>query len=149
MIRGLEERENAVVLGRAALSCRTDESRLFSPFRIAAVLRSRPAALRQPKAGDRPVPRPARHPLSSPAMGQCLSAANAVQTLVTTQDGNQDVVLTRNDYELVRVGGRKSRPLPPQPAPPSRCQLGICSSTATLSARTSTPPATAPFQLCR
>ncbi|KAL4457561.1 hypothetical protein ABPG75_012426 [Micractinium tetrahymenae] len=34
-------------------------------------------------------------------MGQCLSAVNTVQTLVTTQDGNQDIVLTRNDYELV------------------------------------------------
>ena len=55
-------------------------------------------------------------------MGQCLSAANAVQTLVTTQDGNQDVVLTRNDYELVRIGGvplarcRRSRRRPPTPA---------------------------------
>ncbi|KAL4440656.1 hypothetical protein ABPG77_000365 [Micractinium sp. CCAP 211/92] len=34
-------------------------------------------------------------------MGQCLSAVNTVQTLVTTQDGTQDIVHTRNDYELV------------------------------------------------
>lgn len=34
-------------------------------------------------------------------MGQCLSAANAVQTVLTTQDGTQGVALTRNDYELV------------------------------------------------
>ncbi|PSC72633.1 hypothetical protein C2E20_3848 [Micractinium conductrix] len=34
-------------------------------------------------------------------MGQCMSAVNTIQTLTTAQDGNQDIVLTRNDYELV------------------------------------------------
>ena len=34
-------------------------------------------------------------------MGQCASAANVAASVLVEQNGTQDVVYTRNDYELV------------------------------------------------
>lgn len=35
-------------------------------------------------------------------MGQCLSAGNAALEVLVPQDGTQNIIATRNDYELVR-----------------------------------------------